>query len=160
MEPAEPVERFDRRQRLVGRAGDALAHRDDAAQHADEQAELGEVRPFRIGRGVNEHEPALAALLGGDERRAVGEPRPGLAGEVERGFRQHLARHGHVGRNLEPSERALRVERGQMRRRLPRQRAAERTPAAPERDRQESVGRVLGEVRPGKAQHRAAFFDP
>ena len=64
-------------------AGDALAHRHDAPQHLDEQAGEREVRPIGVGRRVDQHDPAVPAFFRGHERRAVGEPRPGLGGQID-----------------------------------------------------------------------------
>ena len=44
-----------------------------------------------VGGGVEQHQQALAARLGGDQRGAVAEPRPGLVAEVERRLGQDLA---------------------------------------------------------------------
>ena len=69
------------------------------SQHVDESARQRQVRPARIGRDVEQHDHALAAVCGGDERRAVAERRPGAVGKS--GFRlgQHLPRHGDVVRH-------------------------------------------------------------
>ena len=135
------------------------AHRDDAPQHLDEEAGEREVRPFRIGGGVDQDEPALALLFGGDQRRAVGEPRPGLAGEVERRLGQHLARHGDVGRQSArrrgSSRRTARAAPASPRTGR-RPACARRAAASPAEDRR----RLVGEMRPGEAQQRAAILHP
>ena len=110
-----------------------LRLRDDPAQHVDEQAGHRQVRPGRVGGDVEEHDQPLAAPLGGDERRAVGEPRPGLVGEAGVRLGQHLPGHGHLVGRGEAEERARRVERRDVLRRLPRERAAEQAAAAPQR---------------------------
>ena len=62
----------------------------------------------------------------GDQRRAVGERRPGAVGELGVGLGQHLPRHGHVVRHRHAVERAFAREGGELLRLLPAQRAAER----------------------------------
>src|SRR3546814_2369225 len=64
-------------------SSDLAAERDDLAQHLDEEARQGQVRPFRSGGGVHQDQPASSPLLGGDQRRAVGESGPGLVGRSE-----------------------------------------------------------------------------
>ena len=77
---------------VLGRLGPCGAREgDDPAQHLDEGAGERQVRPARIGGDVEEDQPALAGRGGGDERRAVGERRPGALGEVAVGLGQHLA---------------------------------------------------------------------
>ena len=130
-----------------------------AAQHLDEQAGDGQVRPLHVGRDVDQQQPAAAPALGGDQRRAVGQPRPAPVGQGEGGFRQHLAAHPDVARDAEAEERRPLGERRDPRRARPGQRAAERAPALAEGDRQQ-LAAALGQSRPGEAQQDAAALDP
>ncbi len=129
---------------------------DDAPQHLDEQPGQREVGPVGVRRRVHQHDPAPPALFGGDERRAVGQPRPGLAGELDVGLGQHLARHRHVGRDRQPGKRAVRA------------RTAPASPAAPTTSRRRSCGRRGAAApaagcrpsRPGAARQSAAACRP
>ena len=56
----------------------ARTERHHAAEHLDEEARQRQVRPIRIRGHVEEHDPALALARSGDERGAVGQPRPDL----------------------------------------------------------------------------------
>ena len=105
------------------------AQADDAAEHADEEPGQRQIRPGRTAGRVNEDEPALAAPLAGHQRRAVGQPRPGLAGEIEGRLGEDLARDGDVVGDRKAGERAVRRER-------PRG-----APAAPRTGRRRSSGR-------------------
>ena len=92
---------------LVGRR--RAGERDDLAQHVDEQPRQREIRPGRVGGDVEQHDEALAAPVGGDQRRAVGEARPGLGGEARLGLGEDLPRDRDLGRRGEAEERARRA---------------------------------------------------
>src|SRR5690348_12513000 len=151
LQPSVAVERFERRQRRVADAGDALAEPDGATQHLDEEAGEREVRPRRTAGGVDEDEPTLAAPFAGDERRSVAEPRPSLAGEIGGRLGKDLPRHGHVLRHGKSGEGTARREGSKMGRLLPGQRPANRTTAAAERHWQEVVAGAAGEGGAGEA---------
>ena len=142
---------------LCGCARSGQSHQ--AAQHVDECAGQGEIRPARVSRDMEEHDQSLAAALGGDERGAVGKRRPGSIGELRVGLGQHLAGDGDVGRDRHAVERALARESGELLRLVPAQAAAERAAAAAQLHRHELVVGA-GEVRPGKAHKHAAIVDP
>src|SRR5208337_1615255 len=72
------------RSRLSSRLDRGAGLGDNPTQHVDEQARQGQVRPSRIRGYVEENDQALPAPGGGDERGAVGEPRPGLVVEAGR----------------------------------------------------------------------------
>ena len=124
-----------RRRRSSGGAGE----RDHPAQHVDEQARERQVRPGRVGGDVEEHDEALAALVGGDDRRAVGERGPGLVGEVAVGLGEDLAADAEIGRHGQTEERALAGEGREGARRVPgqacRRDCGRRGAGAPARDR-------------------------
>ena len=88
----------------------------------------------------------LAPLFGGDQRGAVGQPRPGLAGEVEVGLGQDLSRHGHVGRDR------------RARRTGCRRRTAPASPASPRTARRRSCARraAAGPAADGRSARRGA----
>ncbi len=64
-----------------------------APQHLDEHARQRQIRPIGIGGDVEKHDQALAAPLGGDQGRAVGEACPDLGRQIGSGLSQHLAVH-------------------------------------------------------------------
>ena len=138
-----------------GRAGEA----DDAPEHVDEAAGQRQVRPARVGGDVEQHDHALAALGRGDQRRAVGERRPGAVDQA--GFRlgQHLPRDGHVVRHRHAAERAFAREGGELLRLFPAQAAAEDAAAAAQLHRHQIVVGG-GEPRAGEAHQHAAVLDP
>ena len=107
----------------------------------------------------NKNDEALAAALGGNQRRAVGERHPGALVQRGVGFGQHLSAHGHVGRHRHSEERTFARECVERLRLLPGQAAAENAPATPELHRHEIVIGG-GESRSGKAHQHAAIFDP
>jgi hypothetical protein len=109
---------------------------------------------------VEQHHHAFAAALRGDQRRAVGERRPGAVVQARVGLRQDLAVHRHVGRHRHAEERAFPPECCKVLRLLPAQRAAERASAAAQLHRnQVFVGRGR-EARAGEAHQHAAVIDP
>ena len=108
---------------------------------------------------MHQGEPPLAAALGGDQRRAVGEPRPGLGAEVERRLGKDLARDQDVVRHLDPGEGRARLERGERRRPGPGHGAAQRAVAGAKLDRYQAV-LLLGEAGSGEADHGAALVHP
>ena len=147
-ECAEAVEHAARRQRLRARpsaptrsafAGRVPASADDALEHVDEGAGERQVRPARVGGDVKQHDHALAAARGGDQRRAVGERRPGAVGQAGVRLGQHLPRHRHVVRHRHAVERAFARERGELLRLIPaqacRRACGRRGAASPARDR-------------------------
>ena len=94
-------------------------------------------------------ELAVAALGGRDQRRAVLQARPHLDVGPEPGrIGQHLLRDQHLGRRRQAGEQALVAERRERLRRRPRQRAAERAPAEPQR------ARAAGRRRPSRGAGR------
>ena len=165
-EHAEAVEDAGRRHHLASGAGAVAVggrgragERNDALEHVDERAGHRQVRPARVGADMEQDDHALAARLRGDQRRAVGERRPGAIGERGVGLGQHLAVHGHVGRHRHVGERALARERRELLRLVPAQRAAERAAAAAQLHRNEIVV-AGGEPRAGEAHQHAAVLDP
>ena len=56
----------------------------------------GSVDQVGVGGGVDQRPASPCRAAAGDQRRAVGEPRPGVARRVEAGLRQHLALHHDV----------------------------------------------------------------
>src|SRR5208283_1769701 len=107
---------------------------------------------------MEEDDEALAAPGRGDERRAVREARPGLLGEARLGLRKHLPRDSHFVRNRQPEERAALVERRDMSRRVPRQRAAQ-SPAAPSQRRRRQAVAAGGETGPCEPDEDAAIVE-
>ena len=107
---------------------------------------------------MEENDQAFAALVGGDDRRAVLERGPGFPGEIAIRFRENLAAHPEIAWDRETEERALTRERRQRSRRIPRERAAEAASAAPQAHRHEVVV-AGGEPRPREADEKAAALD-
>ncbi len=100
-------------------------------------------------------------VLGGDQRRAVGKACPGALGKIGRRFGQHLPLdqnalgRGHAGKGAERRIVGERLWLG------PGQGAAKRALALAQGHRnQRIVGGRCGKARPGKADQRAAVFDP
>ncbi len=108
---------------------------------------------------MKQYNQPLAAALSGHQRGAVGERGPGALGQRGIGLGQHLAAHADVARHHHAEERALAREGVELLRLLPRQAAAENTPAASEFYRHEIVvgGR---EMRTGKAHQHATVVEP
>src|SRR5436309_1904318 len=108
---------------------------------------------------MKQHDQPLAASLSGHQRGAVGERGPGALGQRGIGLGQHLAAHADVARHHHAEERALAREGVELLRLLPRQAAAENTPAASEFHRHKIVvgGR---EMRAGKAHQHATVVEP
>ena len=107
---------------------------------------------------MEEHDEAVAAPVGGDDGRAVGERGPGLAAEVAVGLGKDLPAHAEIGRQVETEERALAREGREGARRVPGQGAAEIAAAAAQAHRHEIV--VAGsEARAGEAQQQPAALD-
>ena len=162
-QPPEAVERCDRREHVLSRlARDTLAQGRQALQHLDEEPGQREIRPGRVGGRVDQHQPATLAPFGGHQRRAVGEPRPGLGGKVERGLGKHLAVHPYVGGDGQSGERRAGCEGRERRRLVPRHRAAEHAAAAAQPDRHQVVGvaSAVGDARAGEADQHAAGLQP
>ena len=107
----------------------------------------------------NSAEQSLAAMLAGDQRRAVFERGPAPGRKHRIGLGQHLPAHGDVLRHGEARERTVGGERSEMLRLLPGQAAAERAAAAAQLDRHEIVV-GLRQPRAGEAHQHAALVDP
>ena len=132
---------------------------DHAPQQVDEQAGDRQVGPVGVGGDVDQNQPAQPLALGGDQRGAVVQPGPGPVVELQRGFREDLAPHPDVVRDLQPEERARLLERREPGGRGPGERAAQHPAAAPELDRQQGIG-VAREFRAGEPDGYAAALDP
>ena len=109
---------------------------------------------------MEQHQQSLAAALRGDQRRAVGERRPGAVGELRIRLGQHLAVDGDVVRHRHAGERAFARECGELLRLFPAQAAAEDAAAAAQLHRHQVVVGGAGEMRTGKAHQHAAIVDP
>ena len=152
-EAAEAVEGAPGLQRLVDAvAGDAARQRDQPLQHVHEQSAQRHVAPAGVGGGVDQHQVTLAALLAGDQRRAVGQPRPGLVGEVGRRLGQHLLADAHVLGNRDAEERAVGRELGQRAGLAPAHDAAQRAVAQAQPRRHQ---RIVARARLGPAKRTA-----
>ena len=108
---------------------------------------------------MDQHEIALAALLGGDQRRAVSQACPGLVGEVGGRLGQHLLGDADILRNRNAEEGAVGRELVQRARLAPAHDAAQRAVAQAQRRRDKIVG-ASGEVGTGEAHGNAAALDP
>ena len=158
--PAEGVEGAEGVERsLPELAAHALAKLHDAPQHVHEKARERQVGPSRIGGGVEQHEPALAAALGGHERSSVAQRGPALGGEIELGLGQHLASHPNVVRNAESGERTMIRERRQPGRPRPGHRPAQGAAARSQRHGNQLVG-LLGKPGAGESHQHAAPRQP
>jgi len=102
---------------------------------------------------------SLAAMLAGDERRAVFERSPALGREHGIGFGEHLPADGDVLGDRKAGERTVGGEGGQMLRLLPSETAAEAAPTTPQFHRHQIVV-GLRQARAGKTHQHAALFDP
>ena len=139
--------------RIARRAG----QRDDPAQHVDEEARQGQVRPGGIGGDVEEHDHPVAALVGGHDRRSVGQRGPGPRLQVAVGLGEDLAADADLVRHGEAEEGALAGERREGLRGVPGEGAAEAAPAAAQAHGHELVV-AGGEPGARKAQQHAALF--
>ena len=162
LQPAKAVERLDRRQRAVGIAGDALrsSRRSGAAcrRRGRRCARFDHSGSAVVWTSTSQPLPRFSR---GDERRAVGQPRPGLAGEIERRLGQHLARHGDVVRHRRARRTGLSASKGARRAGVSQDSAPPSVrPPRRKRHRQQIVVGLVGEMRPGEAQHRAAVLHP
>ena len=101
----------------------------------------------------------LPRALRGDQRRAVGERRPGAVGERGVGLGQHLAGDRDVGRHRHAEERALAREGGELLRLVPAQAPPRTRPPRRSLHRHEVVVGG-GEPRTGEAHQHAAVLDP
>ena len=158
---AEAVERGERGQRRRTRhlAGmDAVGQHQYPPQHVDIETRQRQRRPGRARGDVEQHQPAIAAMLGRHQRRAVGKPRPGAVGEIDRRLGQHLARHRHVGRNAQAAEWTGIRKAREVLRLGPGERAAEIASADAQLHRQEVVD-VARHVLPPDADEHAAVAD-
>ena len=75
--PSSVSDRRQRRGALHVRRTRAARQRHQPAQHVDIESRQRQRRPARPGGDVEQHDPAFALRPGGDQRRAVGKPRPG-----------------------------------------------------------------------------------
>ncbi len=167
-EIAETVEHAARRHHFahalglrLGGVGDAggAGERDDAPEHFDESAGQRQIGPARVAGDVEQHDQALAAARGGDQRRAIGQRRPSIVAQRGVGLRQDLARDGDVARHRHAVERALAGKCRQRLRLVPAQTAAEDAAAAPQLyGHQIVIGR--GEPGAGETHQHAAVLDP
>ncbi len=107
---------------------------------------------------MKHHDEAFAAALEGDERRAVGKPRPGALGKPRIGLGENLARHRHVLRDRQAEEGARLVEGREALGLLPGHGAAEHAPVAAKPHGRQAVG-IVGQTRAGEAQQHAALLD-
>ncbi len=147
--------------RLGRRAASPLGQGGEAAQHVDEQTRQGEVAPFRIGAGVDQHHPAPAAPQGGDQGGTVGQRRPGTLRQLQSGLGQHLRPDFHVVGDGEAMEGRRFGEGGEAHGRRPRQHAAQGAPAREQGDGKQRVADgALGDQRPGETHQHAALLDP
>ena len=113
-EHAETVERSERREDARVAGGDRpprSAARADSPDMAQMRFSMStkkpgdrQIRPARIRVDVKQHDQPLAAPLGGDERRAVGKPRPGLLHEAGVGLGEHLTLHADILRRRQAVE--------------------------------------------------------
>ncbi len=109
---------------------------------------------------MKKHNAAGAEFLRSHQRRTVAQPRPNFAFGVEGGrIGQNLPVNIDFGRHGEAEKRAILLERRQLLRCAPRQRAAER-PAALAQTRGAQIIAALFHVHAGKADQQAALFDP
>ena len=159
----EAVERFGHRQdhRGVARelAGPRAARQvEQPMEHIDVQARQRQRRPGGIGGDVKQDDPAFAALGAGDERRAVGEPRPGPFREFDGRLGEDLPRHRDFRRHGEAPKRTSFGKRRDVLRLAPGKRAAEIAPAYPQLHRYEIVDRRRHAVA-GEADKDAALLD-
>ncbi len=155
------IQHLDRRQRALDGAAGAMPERGDTVHDLDEQARQGQVRPGRIGGGVHQDQPALAALHARDQGRAVGQARPARGVQAGSRLGQHLAMHDDIAfGHLQPGQGARLVEAGERQRPGPRQRAAELAVAPAQRHRHQIVEIGIGKARPGEPQQHAAGIDP
>ena len=69
---------------------------DRATQHLLERRRIGQVRPVRPGSDVEQDQCARPARVGRDQRAAIGEAGPRLAGKIRRGLGEHLLANAHV----------------------------------------------------------------
>ncbi len=123
-------------------ARDPLRETEQTAEHFDVKAGERQIRPFGRGGDVDHHQPALPALVGGDQRRAVGQPRPSPLRQIERGFGQHLPPHPEIVGNFEAREGRAGLERRQAQRLFPGHRSAEGAAAQAQRHGHEIVVRI------------------
>ena len=166
-EGAEAVERMQRRQRLLAgltggtgsRRGRVAGDIDDPVQHFDECARHRQIGPAHIGADMEQREQPLAAMLAGDQRRAIFQRGPAPGRKHRIGFGEHLPAHRDVLGHVQSRERTVGRERGEMLRLLPGQAAAERTAAAAQFDRHEIVV-ALREPRAGETHQHAALIHP
>ena len=109
---------------------------------------------------MEQHQEPFAVALGGDQRRAVGERRPGAVGELRIGLRQHLAGDGDIVGHRHAGERAVAREAGELLRLFPTHAAAQDAAAAAQLHRHQIVVGCAGQMRAGKAHQHAAIVEP
>ena len=109
---------------------------------------------------MEQYDLAFTALDGRHQRRAVVEARPDRDARAQpRRVGQHLAVYAHVRWDRQTSENRTLLERRQRLWRRPRQRAAERAPAEPQRHREQIVA-ALFKPGSGEPDQDAALLDP
>ena len=138
-----------------GIAGDI----DDPSQHLDKTSRHRQVRPAHVGADMEQADHALAAMLAGDQRRAVFQRGPAPLRQRRIRFGQHLPVDGDVLRHGKARKRAVGREGCQVLRLFPGQAAAEAASAAAQFYRHQIVV-ALGQPRAGKAHQHAALLDP
>ena len=99
--------------------------RHQPAQHIHEKPRKRQVRPFRLGGHVKQHNPPGAARLRRDQRRAICEPRPATLSQSGRRLSQNLPFNGDLGRRGQPSKGRMIRKGGQRLRLFPGQHAAQ-----------------------------------
>ena len=140
--------------RHAGRAGH------QPAQHIHEQARQRQIRPVGVGRHVEQHHLAPAHAGCGHQRRAVGQPRPGLRGGVG-WVGQDLPVDAHLGRDAQARERRAVRKRRQMGRLAPRHRTPQLAVAGQQAAGQQRVGILAGgQAGAGEAQQQPAALHP
>ena len=161
-EAAEAVERRQGRQVRRGiAAGDAFAQQRDALHHVDEEARQREARPFGVGGGVEEHQPAGAAGVrpspGACRRRASPTSCRRARAKVRRapGVRCERRRGRERPANGERSGKGPRGARG-----FPGEGAAEGASAAGAQAHRREGVYAFGDPRPGETHQHPARFDP
>ena len=140
--------------RIVAVGGHGCAgERHEPPKHIDESARQWQIRPAAVGRHMEQHDQSLAAALGGHQRRAVSQRRPGPVVELRVRFGQHLAGDGDIGRNRHSIEWAFAREAGELLRFVPTQAAAQDPAATPQFHRHQIV---VGHERDAAQQNEPA----
>ena len=132
--------------------------RHDPAQHIDEQTRQGKIRPGGVSGHMEQHYEALAAPLGGHERRPVRKTRPSFLRSSSLRLGKHLTGYRHLARSGKAEEWTARLERRDMLSGSPR---TKRRPANALRDEERWRLRYLRQQRDvsRKAQQYAAVVE-